>query len=81
MSHKHEYTAWIVKINESSYMGAILEVAGATSFASSKELLMERLMDAANCILESNKLENAEDLRVQFEKFGLEREKMSIPCV
>lgn len=51
----HHYTAAITEIKDGYFMGVILEIPGAASFAKSEAELLIRLKDAAASILEYNK--------------------------
>ncbi len=53
-THTH-YSAAITVTDNGIWMGMVLEVPGAASFANSEEELIDRLRDAAASILEYNK--------------------------
>lgn len=79
MKKKHTYTALIIKIPSGLYIGAILEVGGAASFAETKTELISGLIDAANCIRESNKAEFGNIFKKEFKAYGNPIEEL-IPC-
>ena len=80
-----EYEALIVEIRDDLFIGAMLNVPGAASFAKSKDELIERLKDAARCIEQVEEMEQANqpDVKTIFSKSFKEFGKPtieSIPC-
>ena len=77
---RHEYTAAIFEISNDLFIGAILEVGGAASFANSEEELILRLKDAANCIHESNKIDSKDMFDIDGLLSNAKYKEELIPC-
>lgn len=78
--HSH-YTAAITETKDGWFMGVILEIPGAASFAKSEKELMDRLKDAAASILEYNKSTYGTPVTRGLSSSHQSIKQVSVPCV
>jgi predicted RNase H-like HicB family nuclease len=79
MSNSHAYTAAVIPI-QNGYMGFILEVPGAMSFAKTEKELMQRLMDAVNCVHEFQKAKKESSLKSEGLNNFNQMKFATVPC-
>jgi predicted RNase H-like HicB family nuclease len=76
----HNYTAAITETKDGYFMGVILEIPGAASFAKTEEELMMRLKDAAASILEYNKSTYGSPITRELSLSHNSVKQVAVPC-